>query len=90
MRIFLLADGRLQRDGLLGDLPGLADLVGWNAQAFGDLLGIGLAAQLLHELPAGSQLLVDGLDHVHGDADRASLVRDSARNGLADPPRRVR
>ena len=33
--------------------------------------------------------LVDRLDHVHRDADRARLVGDRARDGLADPPRRV-
>ena len=30
------------------------------------------------------------LDDVHGDADRARLVRDAALHRLADPPRRVR
>ena len=30
--------------------------------------------------------LVDGLDHVHRDADGAGLIRDGARDGLADPP----
>ena len=33
---------------------------------------------------------VDGLHHVHGDADGARLVRDGARDGLADPPGGVR
>ena len=33
--------------------------------------------------------LVDRLDHVHGHADRARLVGDAARDGLADPPGRV-
>src|SRR5467141_620025 len=90
VRIFLLANGSLPRDRLLCDLPGLAHRVGRNAQAFGDFLGIRFTAQLLHELPAGPELLVDGLNHVHGDADCASLVRDGARYRLADPPRRIR
>src|SRR5207244_13248613 len=34
--------------------------------------------------------LVDRLDHVHGDPDRAGLVGDGSRDGLADPPRGVR
>src|SRR4029079_15698278 len=34
--------------------------------------------------------LVELLDHVHGDPDRPRLVGDRARDGLADPPRRVR
>src|ERR1700682_1463990 len=89
VRIFLFADGSLQRDGLLRNLPGLAHLVGRNAQALSDFFGIRFAAKLLHELPAGSERLVDRLDHVHGHADRARLVRDGARYGLADPPRCV-
>ena len=34
--------------------------------------------------------LVELLDHVYRNADRARLVRDRTRHGLADPPRRVR
>ena len=34
--------------------------------------------------------LVQLLDHVDRDADRARLVGDRARDGLADPPGRVR
>ena len=33
---------------------------------------------------------VDGLDHVHRDANRAGLVSDGARDGLANPPGCVR
>jgi len=46
--------------------------------------------QLLDELARGPDELVDRLDHVHRDADGARLVGDGARDGLADPPRRVR
>ena len=33
--------------------------------------------------------LVDGLDHVHGNADGARLIRDGARDRLPHPPRRI-
>ena len=33
--------------------------------------------------------LVDRLDHVHRNTDRAGLVSDGARDGLADPPGRI-
>ena len=33
--------------------------------------------------------LVDGLDHMHRDADGAGLVGDGAGDGLTDPPRGV-
>ena len=55
----------------------------------GQLLGRRLALELLQQLALDAVQLVDRLDHVHGHADRARLVGDAARDGLADPPRRV-
>src|SRR5216684_2090107 len=55
-----------------------------------DLLRGGLAAEFLDELARGPDELVDRLDHVHGDADRAGLVGDGARDRMPDPPGRVR
>ena len=46
----------------------------------------GLAAQLLDQLAAGPDELVDGLDHVHRDANRPGLIGDGAGDGLANPP----
>jgi hypothetical protein len=43
----------------------------------------------VREFAADARDLVDGLDHVHRDADGARLVGDGARDGLADPPRGV-
>ena len=48
-----------------------------------------LATELLDELALDVHDLVELLDHVDRDADRAALVRDRARHRLADPPRRV-
>src|SRR5207237_7275971 len=56
----------------------------------GDLLRTRLAAEALHELTLDVHDLVQLLDHVHGNANRARLVGDRARHRLADPPRRVR
>jgi hypothetical protein len=81
--------GVSRRDRLLGDLEDLADLVERQLHLLGDLLGRGLAAELLHEVAAGADELVDRLDHVHRDADGARLVGDRAGDGLADPPRGV-
>src|SRR5438093_3193393 len=89
MRILLLADRRLQRDGLLRDLQDLADLRDRDVHPLGDLLRGRLAAQLLHQRPRRADQLVDRLDHVHRDADRPGLVGDGAGDGLADPPRGV-
>src|SRR6202035_1565326 len=89
MRVLLLADGRLERDRLLGDLHDLPHLRSRQVHALADLLGGGLAAQLLHQRAAGAGELVDGLDHVHRDADGARLVGDGAGDGLPDPPGRV-
>src|ERR1700676_4526512 len=60
-----------------------------NFHALADFLGARFAAQLLHQLPAGADQLVDRLDHVHRDADGAGLVGDGASNGRATPPGRV-
>ena len=47
------------------------------------------AAQLLNQRARRAGELVDRLDHVHRDADGASLIGDRARDGLTNPPRRV-
>ena len=88
--VLLLADGRLERHGLLRDLLDLAHALGGQAHLLADLLGAGLAAELLEQLALDAHELVDGLHHVHGDADGAGLVGDGARDGLADPPGGVR
>ena len=40
----------------------------------------------MQHLPRGAHQLVDRLDHVHRNADRARLVGDRAGDRLADPP----
>jgi len=84
--VFFLADGGFQRDGFLRDFEDLADLGDGDVHAARDFLAGGLAAEFLHELTAGADELVDGLDHVHGDADGAGLIGDGAGDGLANPP----
>ena len=89
VRVLVVADRRLHRDRLLGDLQDLAHLVLGHLHAHGQLFGRRLAAHLLQHLPRDAVQLVDRLDHVHRNADGARLVGDRARDGLADPPRRV-
>ena len=81
--------GRLHRDRLLGDLQHLAHLVLGHLHAHRQLLRRRLAAHLLQHLARDAVQLVDGLDHVHRDADGARLVGDRAGDRLADPPGRV-
>src|SRR6266542_1975845 len=88
--VLLLADGRLERDGVLRDLGVVGDVVDGDVDLGRDLFRGGLAPELLHELPRGADELVDRLDHVDRDPDRAGLVGDGPGNRLADPPRRVR
>src|SRR5208283_1524228 len=89
MRILFLTNRRFQRNGFLRDLQDLAHLGDRDVHAFGNFLAGGLAAKLLHQLPAGAHQFVDGLDHVHGNTNGARLIGDGARDGLADPPGRV-
>src|SRR5205823_9130980 len=49
-----------------------------------------LPAELGAELALGANDLVELLDDVDGHADRPGLVGERARDGLADPPRRIR
>ena len=90
VRILFLADGGLQGDRLLRDLQDLAHLVHRQVDLLGDLFRSRLAPVLLHQVARGPDQLVDRLDHVDRDADRARLVRDGARDGLPDPPGGVR
>src|SRR4029079_16044514 len=88
--VLLLADRLLQRDGHLRHPQDLAHLLDGHLELLGDLLGPRLAAEALDELALDVHDLVELLDHVHRDPDRARLVGDRARHGLAYPPRRVR
>mmetsp|Transcript_15016 Transcript_15016/g.50378 ORF Transcript_15016/g.50378 Transcript_15016/m.50378 type:complete len:266 (-) Transcript_15016:731-1528(-) len=54
-------------------------------------LGVGgLSAELDGELAAGLLHRLNLIVHVHGQPNRARLVRDAAHHRLLDPPRRVR
>src|SRR5919198_945192 len=87
--LLLVADRLLQRDRLLAHAENVADLARCAVQLGGDLLGRGLAAERLDELALDVHDLVELLDHMDRDPDRAALVGDGARHGLPDPPRRV-
>ncbi len=89
MAVFLLADRGLEGDRLLGDLQDLADTVDGHIHLLGDLFRGWFAAELLQQLSRDADQLVDRLNHVDRDADRAGLVRDCAGDRLADPPCRV-
>ena len=82
-------DRLLQRDRLLGDAHHVAHLAHGALELGGELGGARFAPELLDQLAFGVDQLVQPLDHVHGDPDRAALVRDRAGHRLADPPGRV-
>src|SRR5450631_1157430 len=86
VRVLFLADRRFQRDRLLRDLQDLADLVERQLHLLGDLFRRRLAPQLLHQVAAGPNQLVDRLDHVDRDADRPGLIGDGPGDRLPDPP----
>ena len=89
MGIVVVADRRFHRDRFLGDFHDLADLVLWHFHLDRQGGRIGFRARFLQDLAGDPVHLVDRLDHVHGNADRARLVGDRARDGLADPPGRI-
>ncbi len=87
--VVVVANRRFHGDRLLGDLHDLADLVLGNLHLLGQDAGVGLETELLQVLARDAVHLVDGLDHVHRDADGARLVGNRARDRLANPPRGV-
>src|SRR5215211_4323343 len=87
--LLLVADRLLERDRRLGRALDRVDLLGIDAGDVGDLLRGRLAAELRDELALGAADLVELLDYVDRDADRARLVGERARDRLADPPGRV-
>ena len=72
--LLLVADRLLERDRRLRGALDRVDLVGLDARDVGDLLGGRLAAELRDELALGAADLVQLLDDVDRDADRARLV----------------
>src|SRR3954465_9571407 len=90
LRLLLVADRLLQRDRRLRGALDRLDLLRLDPRDLGDLVGGGLAPELADELALGPADLVELLDDVHRDADRARLVGERTRDRLADPPRGVR
>ena len=88
--VLLLADWLFQGNGVLTDPLELAHSFDRELRPGGDLLDRRLTAELLGQLPLGAHDLVDRLDHVDWDSDRAGLVCDGPCDGLADPPSGVR
>src|ERR671935_887219 len=84
------ADGLVQRDGRLRGAERLVDVLDRQAGRLRELVLRRLAPQLDLEPPRRPRQLLLPLDDVHGNADRARVVRDRALHRLADPPRRVR
>src|SRR5829696_3333697 len=76
--LLLVADRLLERDRRLRGALDRVDLVRVDPRDVGDLLRGGLAAQLGDELALRAADLVELLDHVDRDADRARLVSERA------------
>jgi hypothetical protein len=87
--VVAVADRRLERDGLLRHLHDLLHAVDGQVHLVGHLVRGRLVAVLLEKLLLDLHDLVQRLDHVDRDADRAGLVGDGAGDRLADPPGRV-
>ena len=88
--LILFADRVLERDRRLRAPHDLLDLRAREVEIDRDLDRRRVAAQLAAKPPLGADDLVVLVDDVDGHANRAALVGDRARDGLADPPRRIR
>src|SRR5437763_6800846 len=87
--LLVVSDRLLERDRRLRAAPDRLDLGGVELELIADLPCEGLAPQLGPQLALSARDLVQLLDDVHRHPDRAGLVRERARDGLADPPCRV-
>src|SRR6478752_6870714 len=85
-----IADGRLERDGILDEAEELLDALDGEAGVERDLLDRRIAVQLLRELATGALRPPDLLGDVNRQANRAALVGERTCDGLANPPGRVR
>jgi len=78
-------NGVSKENGLLRDLPHL-DTLSTGISICLAICSAVARAELLDQLAAGADQLIDRLDHVHRDADGAGLIGDGAGDSLADPP----
>ena len=86
MAVFFLTNRRFQAHRLLGNPHNFAHLVYRHIQFLGDLLRRRLMAVFMQQLVGNFLDFVDGLYHMHRNADGPCLIRDGAGNRLADPP----
>src|SRR5574337_152357 len=89
MRVLIVADRRFHGNRFLGDLEYLAHLIFRHFHLDREFIRRRFAAHFLQHLARDAVELVDGLDHMHRNADGACLVRNRARDRLANPPGRV-
>ncbi len=89
MRFVLFSHRRFERNRLLRDAHHPPDLMDRQFHLGGQFFAGRFPAQFLHQGARTANQLVDGLDHVDRNADRARLIGNGARDGLPHPPRRV-
>src|SRR5205807_6265100 len=86
----VLTDRRLERQRLTRRLENEPHLLRRYTCSLSDLFRRGFASHLVDEAAVHPRDPVERLDHVDGNPDRTRVIGDRPRNGLADPPRRVR
>src|SRR5579872_2702959 len=88
--VFALSHGRVEADGVL---PGLHDALRFferEPDGAGQLFHCRLAPLFLPQLFAFGFERRNALEHMHRNANRAGMIGDGARDGLANPPRGIR
>src|SRR4051794_18977089 len=83
------SDRLIQRNRRVSGAERLVDVLNREAGCLGELLLRRLATELDLESARSTRQLLLALDDVHGDPDRAGVIRDCALHRLADPPGRV-
>ena len=86
LRIFLIANWRLQGNWLFGNFHDLAHFFQRHLQLGCQFLWRGFTANFMQHLAPGTHQLVDRFYHMHRNTDGARLVCNRAGDRLANPP----
>ncbi|MCH9617883.1 MAG: hypothetical protein SP1CHLAM9_12080 [Chlamydiia bacterium] len=89
LRIVFIPHGGFQRYWLFGDFHHFAHLIHGHLQLIRQFLWRRLASDFVQNLATCPREFINRFNHMHGDANSASLVGNAARYRLTHPPCRV-
>ena len=86
MAVLFLSDRGLQRYRILGNLADFPHPLHRNIHFLRNFFRRWFSSKLLHKLSGGTNQTIDGLYHVHRNANGTCLICDGPGNSLTNPP----